>query len=137
MKANEWRTSQRSYPAQKGSNCLLVTPQQFDEALEAYAGLRVTIASDKQTVQIALDRLIAIAQRDTGQSRRVANFLLAWWNASDNGGFDLTDMWSVDREIAADMVTIFAFVASRQVYANHFGYQKQMEAIWERWRKAD
>ena len=31
----------------------------------------------------ALDRLIGIAQRDTGQSRKVANFLLAWWNANE------------------------------------------------------
>ena len=29
----------------------------------------------------ALERLIQIAQGDTGQSRIVANFLLAWWNA--------------------------------------------------------
>ena len=39
----------------------------------------------------ALERLIDIAQRDTGQSRRVADFLLAWWNAGECGGFDLTD----------------------------------------------
>ena len=30
----------------------------------------------------ALERLIAIAHSDTGQSRRVADFLLAWWNAA-------------------------------------------------------
>jgi hypothetical protein len=29
----------------------------------------------------ALGRLCLIAKRDTGQSRRVANFLLAWQNA--------------------------------------------------------
>lgn len=33
----------------------------------------------------ALERLITIAQRDTGQSRRVADFLLAWWNAGQCG----------------------------------------------------
>jgi hypothetical protein len=33
----------------------------------------------------ALERLIQIAQRDTGQSRKVANFLLAWWNADECG----------------------------------------------------
>lgn len=87
-----------------------------------------------EQVKEAVDRLIVIAMRDTGQSRRVANFLLAWWNATDNGGFDLTDMWAVDSEITADMVTVFAFVAQRQVYADFFGHQKEMEAIWERWR---
>ena len=29
----------------------------------------------------ALERLIGVAQSDTGQSRRAADFLLAWWNA--------------------------------------------------------
>ncbi len=32
-----------------------------------------------------LDRLFAIAKSDTGQSARVANFLLAWWNGTDLG----------------------------------------------------
>jgi hypothetical protein len=31
----------------------------------------------------ALERLIDIAHRDTGQSRRVADFLLPWWNAGE------------------------------------------------------
>jgi hypothetical protein len=44
----------------------------------------------------ALERLIRIANRDTGQSRRVASFLLAWWNAEECGGFDLTDLWGID-----------------------------------------
>jgi hypothetical protein len=34
----------------------------------------------------ALGRLCAIAKRDTGQSRRVANFLVAWHNAEENAG---------------------------------------------------
>jgi len=37
----------------------------------------------------ALARLIEIAQKDTGQSRRVADFLLAWHNAAENGGWDM------------------------------------------------
>ena len=32
--------------------------------------------------QAALERLIGIAQDDSGQSRAVADFLLAWWNAA-------------------------------------------------------
>lgn len=59
----------------------------------------------------ALTRLISIAKRDTGQSRRVADFLLAWWNAGSCGAFDLTTIWGVDSEIAADMVTIFGAIA--------------------------
>ena len=51
--------------------------------------------------QAALERLIRIAQGDSGQCRIVANFLLAWWNAPEYGGFDLTDLWAVDAAIAA------------------------------------
>jgi hypothetical protein len=46
-------------------------------------------ALDLDAALAALDRLLAIAQADTGQSRRVANFLLAWWNAGECGGFHL------------------------------------------------
>lgn len=36
-----------------------------------------------QPVTQALDRLFDLAASDTGQARRAANFLLAWWNAQD------------------------------------------------------
>lgn len=55
----------------------------------------------------ALERLLGHAQRDTGQSRRVADFLLAWWNAANCGGFDITTAWGFDEEIAKDVVTVF------------------------------
>lgn len=32
-------------------------------------------------VRFSLEKLLNIAHDDTGQGRRVANFLLAWWNA--------------------------------------------------------
>lgn len=84
----------------------------------------------------ALDRLIHIAQRDTGQSRRVANFLLAWWNAEACGGFDLTELWGVDAAIAADMVTVFAIFPNCQHYPDTLGYGSQFEAIVRAWRPA-
>ncbi|VVN98198.1 hypothetical protein PS723_02425 [Pseudomonas fluorescens] len=40
----------------------------------------------------ALEGSLAVAQGDTKQSRRCANFLLAWWNAAENGGFDLSEL---------------------------------------------
>jgi hypothetical protein len=64
----------------------------------------------------ALDRLIGIAQRDTGQSRNVANFLLAWWNASECGGFDLTELWGVDAAIAAEVLAVFAILPAFRYY---------------------
>lgn len=55
----------------------------------------------------AFERLLKIAKSDTGQSRRVAAFILAWWNANRLGGFDLRDLFGVDQVIAADMGTMF------------------------------
>src|SRR5581483_5847950 len=54
----------------------------------------------------ALGRLCAIARRDTGQSRRVASFLLAWHNAEENGGWDPTDLWNVDTAVAEDLMIV-------------------------------
>jgi hypothetical protein len=83
----------------------------------------------------ALERLIEIAKSDTGQSARVANFLLAWWNATRDGGFDLIDLWHLDQQIKDDMVAIFAVVAREWHYPDVWGYQAEFEALVERWRR--
>lgn len=77
----------------------------------------------------ALDRLLKVAQSDTGQSRRVADFLLAWWNADSCGGFDLTNLWSVDTAVAVDMVTVFGLVARVHSCSDQLGYSDQFEAV--------
>jgi hypothetical protein len=86
--------------------------------------------------QAALERLIRIAQADTGQSRMVAEFLLSWWNAPNCGGFDLTTLWGVDTEIAADMVMVFALVASCHRYPDDLGYGEEFRRIVHTWRPA-
>jgi hypothetical protein len=86
--------------------------------------------------QAALERLIHVAQADTGQSRRVASFLLAWWNAAECGGFDLTDLWGVDRAIADDMLTILVLLSQRACYPDTFGYGPQFTALVQAWRPA-
>lgn len=89
-----------------------------------------------ETTKAALDRLFDLAASDTGQSRRAANFLLAWWNASDWGGFDLADLFGVDRAVAADMAQVFAYLGqhSGAIYADAFGYREGMAELVERWR---
>jgi len=89
------------------------------------------LSADERT---ALERLINIAQRDTGQSRRVADFLLAWWNAGECGSFDLTNLWGVDSAIALDMVTVFALIARAHNYPDSLGYGGQFEQIVAAWR---
>jgi hypothetical protein len=86
--------------------------------------------------QAAIERLIDIAHSDTGQSRKVANFLLAWWNAEQCGGFDLTDLWNVDRSIAEDMLTVFGLLIHCTNYPDHLGYGSDFAALIRAWRPA-
>lgn len=80
--------------------------------------------------------LARCARSDTGQSARVANFLLAWWNGDDWGHFPIADLFGVDRDIAADMATIFAFLGQHPgaIYADAFGYPDAMADLVELWR---
>ncbi len=89
---------------------------------------------DQDAAIAALDRLVLIAQSDTGQSRRVANFLLAWWNAGDCGGFDLTDLWMLDRAIADDILAVARLISVRHEYPTAYGYGPQFEQLVADWR---
>ena len=82
----------------------------------------------------ALEHLIAIAQSDTGQARRVADFLLAWWNAGECGGFDLTNLWGVDASIAEDMVIAFGYIARANAYPDALGFNAEFQSIVRGWR---
>lgn len=83
----------------------------------------------------AMIRLLKIANTDTGQGRRVADFLLSWWNASTFGGFDLTDLWGVDNVIAEDMLTIIQFIHNNHgYYPNNYGFKPQFLEIIKLWR---
>jgi hypothetical protein len=82
----------------------------------------------------ALRRLVKIARGDTGQSRRVADFLLAWWNAGACGGFDFTNLWAVDASIAADMVAVMRLIATHQNYPDAYGLGPAFERIVAEWR---
>jgi hypothetical protein len=83
----------------------------------------------------ALERLIQIARRDTGQSCRIANFLLAWHNAEENGGWDPTDLWNVDDAIAEDMLMVVRLIRDAHTYPASLGFDDEMQAIWRMWRK--
>lgn len=81
-----------------------------------------------------MERLIRIAQGDSGQCRIVADFLLAWWNAAEYGGFDLTEVWAVDTKIAEDMLEVFGQLVHERRYPDSLGYDKQFQTIVRRWR---
>jgi len=82
----------------------------------------------------ALTRLVEHAKTDTGQGVKCANFLLAWWNAAENGGFDFTDFWSLDRAIVDDMMTIIYVIALEHCYPDALGFDQDFQKIWEKHR---
>lgn len=90
--------------------------------------------TDRHLQQAALARLLRIAQRDTGQSKRVADFLLAWWNAHQCGGFDLTDIFAVDDEIAEDMLTVMRLIKEVRVYPDSIGLAAPFREMIRDWR---
>ncbi|MDL2403777.1 DUF7673 family protein [Rhizobium mayense] len=85
-------------------------------------------------VRFALEKLLNVAHEDTGQGRRMANFLLAWWKAEVHGGFDLTDLANVDPQVSDDIAIIFTYLAREEdaVYATD--YRGEIEEIIARWR---
>jgi len=84
----------------------------------------------------ALERLLKLAMRDTGQCRRVADFLLAWYNTSENGGWDPADLWSLDLPIREDILTMLALIARGPggKYPNDWGYRAEISRVWKLWR---
>ena len=87
-----------------------------------------------QSGLIALQRLLEIAATDTGQSRTVADFLLAWWNASACGGFDPTALWSVAPSIRDDMLIVLDLIAHHREFPDAYGLGDAFAALVARWR---
>lgn len=86
------------------------------------------------TTRAALERLIVMAQCGTGQSRRCADFLLAWWNPVKCGGFALTDTWGMDDELASACVRVFGWIVINRAHPKGLGYGEQFEALAKKWR---
>jgi hypothetical protein len=94
--------------------------------------IRMSITLE-QKPKAALERLIAVAHGHTGQSRSVANFLLAWWDASTFGGFDITDAWACDDGIVADIISVFRIAALCNRYPDSLGYESEFQRIVHNW----
>ncbi len=82
----------------------------------------------------ALERLMEVARADTHQARYAANFLLAWWNAGELGGFDLTDAWGLDEALREDLATLFGFIARNKVYPSAYSFRSEFEDLVRLWR---
>lgn len=77
-------------------------------------------------VKEAVDRLLEVASRDTGQSRKCADFLLSWWNAKECGGWNPVDLWGLDLSLRRDVLQVVAYLASANAYyPDNLGYGPQ------------
>lgn len=82
----------------------------------------------------AFQRLLRLSKSDTHQAARAANFILAWWNADSLGKFDLTDLFNVDVKIAADMATVFSWLARQSNPVYPTDYRADIEEVIAQWR---
>ena len=74
-------------------------------------------------------RLIEIAKRDSGQSRWVADFLLAWWNADACRAFALTNLWVVDDAIAVHILAVCVLIARVRRYPDSLSSEDDFKEI--------
>ena len=105
-----------------------------EEMIESLKAVNTDAAAKREAWLPSVARLMRIAMGDTGQCRRVADFLLAWHNAGENGGWDPTDLWSVDAAIAEDILTALRLLRMENRYPGDLGFQKEIDRIWELWR---
>lgn len=80
------------------------------------------------------ERLMVHARRNSGQGRRVADPLPAWWNSGGCGAFDRTSLWSLGTAIVADMTILFGLIGRIHRYPDILGYEAKFKAIVQGWR---
>ena len=85
-----------------------------------------SVPTDYDSARAALTRLIPLAMGDTGQARRVANFLMAWWNGPELGHFEI-----------ADITSVIGFLGQNDrgaVYIDGLGFAEEMQDVIALWR---
>lgn len=95
---------------------------------------RVQILEDRVAGVKALQRLLPIAQRDTGQSARVARLLLGCYNGS-RFPFDLTNLRSLDYSLLEDCLAVLRMDANlyqevHQYFPNGSQVFEKLAADW-------
>jgi len=82
-------------------------------------------------------RLLAVAHGDTGQSRTVAGFLLAWWNARELRRLRPDrPLGGAAQGSARDRVATAAFAALHRSSSRSCELGPQFEQLVTRWRPA-
>lgn len=73
------------------------------------------------------------AAGSSGGQTRMRRLLFAWFNAQELGGFDFTDLWSLDQRHLSAALTIIRMIARSPMgwYPEHYGYDADMTALVE------
>jgi hypothetical protein len=96
-----------------------------------YVNTRKILAHDEGIP--ALQRLMVMARRDTGQSCRVAKFLLGLYNGH-RFKFDLTDFRGLDAEVFDDCIKVLKMDADpRKEVCDYFDNGNLFEQLAEDW----
>lgn len=82
----------------------------------------------------ALMRLLRLAVNDTPAARCAADFVLAWWNAQDCGGFDFATLSDLSRHQREDVLTAMAYFARAGHGPQTLGLTQELEHIVRQWR---
>jgi hypothetical protein len=100
-------------------------------ATKRRAAEAATVPNEKESAALAF--CFRAARGDSGGQRRVRQFLFAWHNARELGGFDFADLWSLDEKHLDAVLTVTLMIARGQTgyYPHHYGYEADMEALIE------
>jgi hypothetical protein len=90
----------------------------------------VAFPTEAEAESLAFCFRIAL-EHDHGGAKRLRRLLLAWHNAAELGGFDFSDLWSLDDTYRAHALTVIGMIARSPQgwYAEHYGYAADMAAI--------
>ncbi len=105
-----------------------------DELLE-----EIYLINDQEEVidsctRAALERLIAAAMTGSVQGGHIADLLLAWLDADENGGFDLQSLWRIDYALVEDSLRLITWIGHNWRYPQQLGYADQFKTIRKQWR---
>lgn len=95
---------------------------------------RAAVLADRAAGEAALRRLLPIAQRDTGQSGRVARILLGLYNGA-RFPLNLLNLRSLDHEILNDVLAVLrmdanAYMEVHQYFENGGEVFEQLAKDW-------
>jgi hypothetical protein len=85
----------------------------------------------------ALERLIRLTRNDTQQARSAADLLLAWWDATRYGGFDLQHLWTLNANQREDALEVLRYIARAGHGPDLLGLTDEFSLIAKHWRPTE